>query len=622
MVRSIQSCSACGVRFVFHGTGKKENNVCFDCSRKTVPLSKQNANDKENDNDEINDNDNDNDCGVNDGDGIPQTDGLDLRDESDSCASEGGDDFHCTPIMDEDDDTKTTTEVRRQQQSKRTTLVHSCLHQPKTEAIPADICFICGADLSRLKRRIDHIKRCSKKHGITGKDVRQADKDSISSTATTEIAPNHDEGWHADAEQLLKLEEHETLKDAPTVDSTRNLNNVLMAGSRRLEIADRATKGVFNNNNNGTNNTKKRFQNWNCPVYKRITGTDFCVDGFHYAKASLTKNYFLTHFHSDHYGGICSSWDVGTIYCSLVTASLVSQQLGVDKKYIHPLPMNTPTLIVSKNKTVTVTLIDANHCPGAVMFLFQVGRRNILHVGDFRWSREQMLREAALQPIVSQTVGLDELYLDTTYCHEKYQLPPQSKTIRAIIEAFGNELTNGKRTLHLFGAYTIGKEKMFLSVAEHYGKQVYVDKRRYKILSVLNLREHHKKLLTTNKEDADVWVVPMGHLNMKKLPEYFAICNSKPFCKPYEKIVGYRPTGWSLSRTGIISCRNSKNMSIYSVPYSEHSSFPELVDCLECLKPAKIVVTVGASKREEQIKRLLDRLRNRQNALKMFPKKI
>ena len=40
----------------------------------------------------------------------------------------------------------------------------------------------------------------------------------------------------------------------------------------------------------------------NCPAYKRITGADFICDGFHYANSSLSTKYFLSHFHSDHYG--------------------------------------------------------------------------------------------------------------------------------------------------------------------------------------------------------------------------------------------------------------------------------------------------------------------------------
>ena len=96
-------------------------------------------------------------------------------------------------------------------------------------------------------------------------------------------------------------------------------------------------------------------------------------------------------------GGITSSWNIGTIYCSLATANLVHQQLGVHKKYLYPLGLMTPMVIDSRGKAVTVTLLDANHCPGAVMFLFQVGNNTILHVGDFRWDRDLMLKQAPLQ---------------------------------------------------------------------------------------------------------------------------------------------------------------------------------------------------------------------------------
>lgn len=43
-----------------------------------------------------------------------------------------------------------------------------------------------------------------------------------------------------------------------------------------------------------------------CPDFKRIKGTQpsFIVDGFQYASKALSSVYFLTHFHSDHYGGL------------------------------------------------------------------------------------------------------------------------------------------------------------------------------------------------------------------------------------------------------------------------------------------------------------------------------
>lgn len=334
----------------------------------------------------------------------------------------------------------------------------------------------------------------------------------------------------------------------------------------------------------------------------------------------------VRHVHpfSDHYGGINSSWQAGTIYCSLPTANLVNQQLGVDRRYLHPLPMMTPTAVESRGRPITVTLLDANHCPGAVMFLFEGGNgRTVLHVGDFRWSREAMLQpESPLHKIAAER-SLDELFLDTTYCDPTKELPTQEEAIEAVIAIFEREMlrrrgTPSKRTLHLFGAYTIGKERMYLSVAERFGLKVCVDSARYRILSTLNWPKERMDLLTKNREESCIWVVPLGHINMKKMPDYLATANSKPFAPQYDLVYGYRPTGWSLSSkpsAGLVSTRSSGNLAIHGVPYSEHSSFPELVDCLACLRPAKIIPTVSASKSDEQVAILLNGLQRKQTKL-------
>ena len=77
------------------------------------------------------------------------------------------------------------------------------------------------------------------------------------------------------------------------------------------------------------------------------------------------------------------------------------------------------------------TLLDANHCPGAVTFLFQVGQRHILHVGDFCWNRDPMY--AGLKDFITLKIRLDDLFMDTTYCDEKYHLPTQGETIVATV---------------------------------------------------------------------------------------------------------------------------------------------------------------------------------------------
>lgn len=541
----------------------------------------------------------------------------------------------------------------------------------------SDVCFICGTSLAKLKNRLGHIKRCAKKHGIAARDVKvntdmeafqaanedQVGDGSISTKIGTNPYTSKTSSWHGDANLALRLaaegnteastilatgSSNDATRKQTSLDSfldnpVRNLNNVLIAGARRMtKTAElRALKEISNKDGttamvvkkSGFRGRKRGRGSWSkvgtssyasrrCPMYKKIPGTDFVCDGFYFAKSSLTKNYFLTHFHSDHYGGITKSWNLGVIYCSLPTAALVSQQLGVDKKYLHPIPMNTPTIVPSQDKPITVTLLPANHCPGAVMFLFEVGKRCILHVGDFRWNREVMMQSPQLRDFATEQKILDDLFLDTTYCYPKYTLPSQHEAISAVQEIFEKELAlckdRNSKTLHLFGAYTIGKERMYLSVAEKFGLKVYVDSARYRILSALDWPKVRLKLLTKNKEESSIWVVPLGHINMKKLPEYFAEANNKPFVKAYDRIVGYRPTGWSMGSkpsSSVVSSRKSGNLVIHGVPYSEHSSFPELVDCLACLKPQRIVPTVNTGKSDEQVQTLLKGLREKQSTL-------
>jgi DNA cross-link repair 1A protein len=314
-------------------------------------------------------------------------------------------------------------------------------------------------------------------------------------------------------------------------------------------------------------------------------------------------------------------WDAGVIYCSLPTANLVCQQIGVDRKYLHPLPMNTPVVVLtSQGKEVTVTLLDANHCPGAVMFFFEVGKqRRILHVGDFRWNRTKMLLEPSAKLLLcNEQKRIDELFLDTTYCDPKYVLPTQEEAIQATIEVAVKEVEASKssrqRILMLFGAYTIGKERVYLSVAERLGLKVYVDKRRYKILSALEWPESQLKILTTRPEESVLWVVPLGHINMKKLPEYLSVKVGK-FGRDFDRVVGFRPTGWSMTAkggVGLVKSSSRGKLTVHSVPYSEHSSFPELVDCIGCLRPKRIVPTVSVSKSREQVDLLLNSLKSRE----------
>ena len=180
-----------------------------------------------------------------------------------------------------------------------------------------------------------------------------------------------------------------------------------------------------------------------CPFYKIMPGFSISVDAFRYGAVEGCNAYFLSHFHSDHYVGLASSWSHGPIYCSKVTASLCKQQLRVDEKWLVPLEFEK-RYDVPNTGGATVVLIDANHCPGSALFLFEMAvggsngrKQRILHCGDFRACKAHvthpLLRPKSSDPKtggrIKQTI--DACYLDTTYLNPRYSFPPQDDVITA-----------------------------------------------------------------------------------------------------------------------------------------------------------------------------------------------
>ncbi|CAG8497291.1 4312_t:CDS:2 [Paraglomus occultum] len=171
--------------------------------------------------------------------------------------------------------------------------------------------------------------------------------------------------------------------------------------------------------------------------------TTITVDAFKYGQIPNCTAYFLSHFHSDHYGGLSSTWAHGPIYCSTVTGNLVIQKLRVKPEYVHKLPMDTEIPIESDR--VTVTLIDANHCPGSVLFLFKLIDQNnktvrrYLHTGDFRACPKQVLHSA----IANLSDPIDVLYLDTTYLNSHYRFPAQEQVVKAVVSLIAKAIKGG-----------------------------------------------------------------------------------------------------------------------------------------------------------------------------------
>ncbi|XP_016279794.1 DNA cross-link repair 1A protein isoform X1 [Monodelphis domestica] len=325
-----------------------------------------------------------------------------------------------------------------------------------------------------------------------------------------------------------------------------------------------------------------------CPFYKKIPGTGFTVDAFQYGAIEGCTAYFLTHFHSDHYAGLSKKFTF-PVYCSKITSNLVKSKLCVQEQYLHPLPMDTVCIV----NDIKVVLLDANHCPGAVMILFYLPNGTvILHTGDFR-ADPSMERYSLL---ANQKVHT--LYLDTTYCSPEYTFPSQQEVIQFAINIAFESVTLAPRTLVVCGTYAIGKEKVFLAIADVLGSKVSMSQEKYKTLKCLELQEVNS-LITTDWNSALVHLLPMMQINFKDLQNHLNKCGGK-----YDCILAFRPTGWTHSEkfdsiTDIVP-QTKGNISIYGIPYSEHSSYVEMKRFVQWLKPQKIISTVNVGSWESR----------------------
>ncbi|GKC55927.1 DNA ligase 6 isoform X3 [Tanacetum coccineum] len=358
------------------------------------------------------------------------------------------------------------------------------------------------------------------------------------------------------------------------------------------------------------------------PPHKLIPKTRFIIDGFHFS-GQHSISYFLTHFHSDHYSPLSPSWSHGIIYTSHITSNLLIQTLHISPSLIFPLPLSETVLIDG----CEVTLVDANHCPGAVQFLFKIpsfgGKfEKYVHTGDFRFCDEMRLDRS-----VSEFVGCDGVFLDTTYCDPKYVFRKQSELIDYIVSVV--EKFRKKKVLFLVATYVIGKEKILVEVTRRCGKKVYVDERKMSVLRTLGYEEC--EVFTSDESESDVHVIgwnvigetwPYFKPNFVKMKEIIE-------GRGYDKVVGFVLTGWTYEvKKSKFAVRVKDEFEIHLVPYSEHSNYEELREYVRFLRPKRVIPTVGVDvgdvdgknvgKMLKHFSGLVDEMANKQDFLMGF----
>jgi DNA cross-link repair 1A protein len=322
-----------------------------------------------------------------------------------------------------------------------------------------------------------------------------------------------------------------------------------------------------------------------CPFYKIMPGFSICVDAFRYGAVQGCNAYFLSHFHSDHYVGLTASWSHGPIYCSKVTANLVTQQLQVNSKWVVALDFED-RFEVPDTQSVAVTMIPANHCPGSSLFLFDkaIGKGanpkvyRVLHCGDFRACPAHLAHPLLMPNVVDAITGrtrqqkIDVCYLDTTYLNPRYAFPPQEDVIRACAEmcvrladeranSDAGEAVRGTSTLENFvksaapkaeepgklpgrllvvcGTYSIGKEKICMGIARALDCKIWAPAGKRRICAALEDEELMSRM-TDDPREAQIHMQMLMEIRPETLLEYL-----EGFQGHFSRVVGFRPSGWN-----------------------------------------------------------------------------
>jgi len=313
--------------------------------------------------------------------------------------------------------------------------------------------------------------------------------------------------------------------------------------------------------------------------------TKVIVDGFAFPNP-FVRHYFLTHMHSDHTVGLRKSFASGLIWCSEAAANLLRHDFGLhNTQIIRSLPLNRTVTVAGG---LQVTAISANHSPDAVMFVFdyQDGDVNVrvVHTGDMRWTSDML--EAADGILLKKPV--DRLYLDTTYLNPRYTFPTQDAVVVAIGNWMRQQMLAEPETYFAFHSYHIGKERAFFGAAEFLNMAIYVTDKKRAVLDLLDLPERWTKLMVRDPTAARIRVG--GRVNEDEVYE-----DVKKLGLARGVII--RPTGWAYRRAGplVTSRVSAHGVIVASAPYSEHSNYSEIRECVKSLKPRRVIPTVGGA---------------------------
>ena len=295
------------------------------------------------------------------------------------------------------------------------------------------------------------------------------------------------------------------------------------------------------------------------------------------------KHYFLSHCHTDHMEGldryrndIFSSGGV-KLYGSPITVRILKNTYPDLKNNVKELSVECPEMVRvnEKGDCVMVTTIPAGHCPGSVMFLFE-GSHTVLYTGDFRINVADLPKYVHLHRN-GKTKRLDNLYLDTTFCHEKYEhFPSRAESANALCELVEMWLNlHEDNTVFLKIPAYFGCEYLFVDLFGKLSRHIHVLPKMHELYKYV---PELARVITLDHSRARI------HASLKMVP-----CCSFANESRFLRTIYISALSWDHYVPGKRPVRKlSSAYESYGVCCSQHSSLSEIVGFVRYLRPDRI----------------------------------
>ncbi|OBZ69030.1 5' exonuclease Apollo [Grifola frondosa] len=370
------------------------------------------------------------------------------------------------------------------------------------------------------------------------------------------------------------------------------------------------------------------------------------------------KLHLLTHTHSDHVNGLSARSFSGRIVCTQDAKEMLlrhevyheralkdmecrTEQIrtfshlkidprktdgGLDyscsRDLVKIIPLHTPTEFhLSGSETVTITLFDANHCPGASMFLIEGAKGAVLHTGDFRaepWFLESLQRNPFIQKYlaalslhstrdsVSSTQApssdvcqtLDTIYLDTACLLGTVNAPSKTEATSGLVSLMS---LFPPTALFFINSWTWGYEDILKAVAQAFRSKIHVDRYKHSVYSHIASDPFLRSILTCDAASTRFHACERfnrcDHVSVdgQKSHAPFAAGTSKTKAAGGKHVVYVNPVSMGMAAWELYlkdtreRLQNGEIVNNLLVPLARHSTLPELKAFVSMFKPRRVV---------------------------------